>query len=625
MHSLRIARGVVDTMEERPARPRAELTTTKNLVTRIGIGINALRTAVNKATDSAGTLSGDSTAEEIRQTEYLQGKAISIFNEVDEDTQEILTRREKVGGGLINVDAQDIECTATVENDASIAKGQASGLIEAMSKTVKDKIKGVKTEQRTEQLKHEAELNKVRNTPPPVRTPQQGGGTNSTTNTSTQKIFKACAEVKPKNVMTYECQFSELDYYVTAFRSYYQMSENTQNVLASQQQALLQSLVDSTLWSKVKERIEENATFEDCVKTIETIFAEKFPVLHRRMNSLKTVQQPQESHLDYMTRFKKLGREADFEHISVEQLLSLICINNTKNQKIKEKFLEIKVSELSLAKITEVSRELSQILSSLGEGDMRDSSAKTVDKKDKRETICFSCNGKNHMSFECRTKAKLICSDCGEREHRNKDSAICRLNTSGGFRGSYRDSRGARGFRGSRGSRGRGSSWNLDKSKVTESGETEEGSAASVMDLSKLPPDLQKFAELYRTLEEDYKSDKACRTNFYESNTSRRCTNYEKQKLEPIAEEEFGQYEIYESDEEIFMSDVDDDKFHADGDVDEDSQALHNLEQVSDVSKFNTLSEKSMLDQFPGEFPFHHLIHTMEEEEEETISLEMMF
>ena len=151
-------------MEERPARPRAELTTTKNLVTRIGIGINALRTAVNKATDSAGTLSGDSTAEEIRQTEYLQGKAISIFNEVDEDTQEILTRREKVGGGLINVDAQDIECTATVENDASIAKGQASGLIEAMSKTVKDKIKEVKTEQRTEQLRHEAELNKVRNT-----------------------------------------------------------------------------------------------------------------------------------------------------------------------------------------------------------------------------------------------------------------------------------------------------------------------------------------------------------------------------------------------------------------------------------------------------------------------------
>ena len=65
LHSLRIARGGVDTMEERPARPRAELTTTKNLVTRIGIGINALHRAVNKATDSAGTLTGDSTAEEI--------------------------------------------------------------------------------------------------------------------------------------------------------------------------------------------------------------------------------------------------------------------------------------------------------------------------------------------------------------------------------------------------------------------------------------------------------------------------------------------------------------------------------------------------------------------------------
>ena len=164
---------------EDPARPKAEVTTTKNLVTRIGIGINALRTAVNKATDSAGTLSGDATAEEIRQTEYLQGKAINIFNEVDEDVQEILIRREKLVGGLINVDTQDIEVTATVENEASVSKGQASGLIEAMSKTVKEKIKAVRTEQRTEELRHEAELNKVPNTPPAR---QPGGGTSNTAN-----------------------------------------------------------------------------------------------------------------------------------------------------------------------------------------------------------------------------------------------------------------------------------------------------------------------------------------------------------------------------------------------------------------------------------------------------------
>ena len=81
---------------EDPARPKAEVTTTKNLVTRIGIGINALRTAVNKATDSVGTLTGDATAEEIRQTEYLQGKAINIFNEVDEDIQEFRKAADSV-------------------------------------------------------------------------------------------------------------------------------------------------------------------------------------------------------------------------------------------------------------------------------------------------------------------------------------------------------------------------------------------------------------------------------------------------------------------------------------------------------------------------------------------------
>lgn len=86
-------------------------------------------------------------------------------------------------------------------------------------------------------------------------------------------------------MMTYECQFSEVEYYVTVFWSYYAMSENTQNVLPGLQQALIQSLVDSTLWSKPKERIEETASLENCVKRIEDIFAEKFPILEASQRS----------------------------------------------------------------------------------------------------------------------------------------------------------------------------------------------------------------------------------------------------------------------------------------------------------------------------------------------------
>ena len=184
----------------------------------------------------------------------------------------------------MGVDTLDVECTQAVENDATVSKGHADGLIEAMSKFVMEKIIEIKRVQRTEELKHKDELNKLRNTPP-TGTIQPERNVTNTTNAPNKKIFKACSEVKPKSVMTYECQFSEVEYYVTVFWSYYAMSENTQNVLPGLQQALIQSLVDSTLWSKPKERIEETASLENCVKRIEDIFAEKFPILEASQRS----------------------------------------------------------------------------------------------------------------------------------------------------------------------------------------------------------------------------------------------------------------------------------------------------------------------------------------------------
>ena len=78
--------------------------------------------------------------------------------------------------------------------------------------------------------------------------------------------------------------------------------------------------------------------------------------------------------------------------------------NNTKNSKFKERLLEIKIQDLSMDKITETSRDLSSIISSLG-GTEASFSAQT---SAARMGLCNSCNGKNHYAAECRTKAKLI-------------------------------------------------------------------------------------------------------------------------------------------------------------------------------------------------------------------------
>ena len=59
----------------------------------------------------------------------------------------------------MGVDTLDVECTQAVENNGTVSKGHADGLIEAMSKFVMEKIIEIKRVQRTEELKHKDELN----------------------------------------------------------------------------------------------------------------------------------------------------------------------------------------------------------------------------------------------------------------------------------------------------------------------------------------------------------------------------------------------------------------------------------------------------------------------------------
>ena len=110
------------------------------------------------------------------------------------------------------------------------------------------------------------------------------------------------------------------------------MSENCDKMTLVQQQALFKTLVDSELNAKIEERFDKDtATFQDYVDLVRTIFKEKFPLIQRRCKALKVTQDSKETHLDHLTRFKKLVQEAEFDELSVEQLICLCAINNTKN------------------------------------------------------------------------------------------------------------------------------------------------------------------------------------------------------------------------------------------------------------------------------------------------------
>ena len=115
------------------------------------------------------------------------------------------------------------------------------------------------------------------------------------------------------------------------------MSENSDKMTLVQQQALFKTLVDSELNAKIEERFgKDTATFQDSVDLVRTIFKEKFPLIQRRCKALKVTQDSQETHLNYLTPFKKLVQEAEFDKLSLEQLLCVCAINNTKNTKFKE-------------------------------------------------------------------------------------------------------------------------------------------------------------------------------------------------------------------------------------------------------------------------------------------------
>ena len=407
---------------EETSRPGPGVSTSKTILTRIPIEVTNIGTLCTRTTERANELDRDSTEMEVKQLTDLQDQVFSLQFLIMADISEILGRRKKIDEGLMQQARDDTEITEFVERSMDEPDGRVKGRVGHMIKVVKDAIKKRREEIQAAQLEHERQLSGVR-----TAATGTGGGSLGTHRDNT-RAFKPSTEFKPKTVLKYSCDLSEIEYYTSSFETYFSMSENSDRMSLIQQQALFKTLVDAELNAKVEERIDKTtATFQTCVDLVTTIFQEKFPLIHRRCKALRISQEAQESHLDFLTRFKKSVQEAEFGKLTVEQLLSLCCINNTRNTKFKEKLLMVKFEQLSLDKITQVSRELSQIISSLGEAEATFSAQTSTVKLG----LCNSCNGKNHYAAECRTKSKLTCSDCKQKYHRNKNSGFCKLNPTG--------------------------------------------------------------------------------------------------------------------------------------------------------------------------------------------------
>ena len=185
--------------------------------------------------------------------------------------------------------------------------------------------------------------------------------------TATSKGFKGSIEYKPKDTLCYESDLKSLDYFASSCEAYYRMSVGKEGMTAVDQQQLFKTFIDSALWAKLSERLQATTDFAGCIELTKAIFEEKFPKIHRRTRALTARQETGETHLDYLSRFKTLVSQAKFNEITKDQLICIFCVANTTAQKIKEKLLEIKLTDLTMDKITEVSRLHSLIVNSTGE------------------------------------------------------------------------------------------------------------------------------------------------------------------------------------------------------------------------------------------------------------------
>ena len=213
-------------------------------------------------------------------------------------------------------------------------------------------------------------------------------------------MAKSEISLKP-DVLTKSMKPVEYRSWVKKFKDWYGTS-NFNLTTVENQVAYLRSVMDAELVEQVD--LDGATSIDVALARVEQEFKKTHPLLNRRV-TLLTMKQPEGQIMsDYLVAFKQVGKEADVDTMSSEDLKAVLIISSCTNKELVTKLLEMnptvadKPSVVELEKVItdfEVRKKSEELLNP-------DPKSRRVDAS---KATCFKCKQKGHFWRDCKGPA----------------------------------------------------------------------------------------------------------------------------------------------------------------------------------------------------------------------------
>ena len=255
-------------------------------------------------------------------------------------------------------------------------------------------------------------------------------------------VYKPNDRIRPQRLSTVSTPLQARQF-VQQYKVYHTTSGfETRNL--QEQQFYFLSCLEGNLRERIESQLTPHTDILDndphaitCISILREEFDLLYPILQNRLIFQKATQELEENFADFVTRVKKLARQADIENLTPDQTILLRILEGTTNELIRQEILKMDKPQLEDSitvgrRLAETSQSIQMMTSRAEAAGTNPSSSKFFYGNNKppgksgtgqkdgnrppRNNTCYRCGASQDHRKGCWAKDK-ICHKCGLTGH----------------------------------------------------------------------------------------------------------------------------------------------------------------------------------------------------------------
>ncbi|CAB4046169.1 Hypothetical predicted protein, partial [Paramuricea clavata] len=169
------------------------------------------------------------------------------------------------------------------------------------------------------------------------------------------KPFRINDALKP-NVLAKDSTPMELRHWIEAFEAFY-VSNHMESLTVREQQSYLKILLDNELKTRISAKLSDTTPVfgaGSCLELLKHDFDSRYPLFTRRLDYFQHKQRNGENFTDFWSRLREMGKLADIDKLSSDEILVFRGICGTTDKELLEDFL--KLADVNTKSIEETAR-----------------------------------------------------------------------------------------------------------------------------------------------------------------------------------------------------------------------------------------------------------------------------